>query len=61
MAPIDYVAVANRKFSEVGRSVIPYAPKSSGYSNQMYSPNTADYRSVQKKDYNSLENKCYNC
>ena len=62
MAPPNYVERANRGFNEVGRSVIPYAPKSGVYFNKEYNPITPNYRNNQKSDYNStLENKCYNC
>ena len=62
MAPTDYVAVANRKFSEVGRSVIPYASKSNGYFTG-YNPTTAAYGNSQRSKYSNsaLEYKCNNC
>ncbi|GEM_PF-2700363 len=63
MAPIDYVAVANRKFSEVERSVIPNAAPSSGYFNKEYNPITANYGSNRKsyKSPMSEYNNCNNC
>ena len=63
MAPIDYVAVANRKFSEVGRSVTPYAPKSNGYFNREYNSITSNYGNNPRSKYGSsqLEYKCNNC
>ena len=61
MAPPNYVQRANKGFNEVGRSVIPYAPKVSWYFNKEYNPITSDYRSNQRKNYSALENSCYNC
>jgi len=62
MSPVDYVAVANRKFSEVGRSVIPNANSSRGYFNKEYNPITANYVNNHRNYKTSaLEYSCNNC
>jgi len=61
MAPPDYVGIANRKFTEIGRSVIPYTTMSSGYSHKDYNPIAPSYGSSSRKYSSSLEYKCNNC